>query len=285
MAASAIFPPQRVTIVGVLNVTPDSFSDGGRFVASTGPVDVEAVVAAGRSMVAAGADILDVGGESTRPGAAEIPAGDEIARTASVIEALAKALDVPISIDTRKAEVAAAALDAGARIVNDVSGGGFDPALFGCVAKREAGLVIGHLRGTPARMQEAIAFEDVVCEVGDELAAAVGDARGAGIRPDRIAVDPGIGFGKRGAQNLELIANLSQLRARVGCPVWVGVSRKSFLGELTGDASEARDLASHVAGGIAIFAGADAVRVHDVPGAARARAVALALRDARSDAP
>jgi dihydropteroate synthase len=281
MAASAILPPQRVTIVGVLNVTPDSFSDGGRFVTASRSVDLDAVVASGEAMVAAGADVLDVGGESTRPGAGEVSVGEEIARTAGVVEALAKRLSVPVSIDTRKAEVAEAALDAGARIVNDVSGGVFDPSLLGVVSKRGAEVVLGHLRGTPDRMQQTIDFDDVVAEVADELNTAVDGALAAGISRDRIAVDPGIGFGKRGAENHALIANLAELRGRVNCKVWVGVSRKSFLGELTDDPAEARDLASHVAGGIAIFAGADAVRVHDVAGAARARAVATALRDAR----
>ncbi len=285
MAESAILPPQRVTIVGVLNVTPDSFSDGGRFVAAEGPVDLVAALDAGRALVEAGADVLDVGGESTRPGAAEVTVDEEISRTVPVVEALAKAIDAPISIDTRKAEVAEAALDAGARIVNDVSGGAFDAELFPCVARRGARVVIGHLRGTPERMQQEIEFSDVVAEVGDELAAAVDRARGEGIREDRIALDPGIGFGKRLPQNLELVSNVARLRARTGCPVWIGVSRKSFLGELTGDPTEDRDLAGHVAGGIAIFAGADAVRVHDVAGARRARAIAVALRDARRASP
>ena len=281
MTETAIFSPTRVTIVGVLNVTPDSFSDGGRFVAAEGAVDVDAAVAAGRELIEAGADVLDIGGESTRPGAAAVSVADEIARTVPVVEALAKSLDAPVSIDTRKAAVAEAALDAGARIVNDVSGGAFDRALFGTVARREAAVVIGHLRSTPERMQQEISFDDVVAEVGDELAAAVARARGAGVPAGRIAVDPGIGFGKRLAQNLELVANLERIRERTGCPVWVGVSRKSFLGELTGDGPEERDLPSHVAGGIAVFAGADAVRVHDVAGARRMRAVAEALRAAR----
>lgn len=284
MAATAILPPQRVTIVGVLNVTPDSFSDGGRFVTATGPVDLDAVVASGQAMVAAGADVLDVGGESTRPGAREVPVAEEIARTAGVVEALAKALAVPVSIDTRKAAVAEAAIDAGARIVNDISGGVFDPGLLGVVANREAEVVLGHLRGTPERMQQTIEFDDVVAEVKDELTGAVERALQAGIPRDRIAVDPGIGFGKRGAENHALIANVAELRSRLNCKVWIGVSRKSFLGELTDDPAGARDLATHVAGGIAIFAGADALRVHDVAGAARARAVATALRDARRQA-
>jgi dihydropteroate synthase len=278
-----IFPPDRVTIVGVLNLTPDSFSDGGRFLAgSAGEVDLGGVLREAEALVGAGAGVLDLGGESTRPGARPVAAAEEIRRTAPALEALAKRLAVPLSIDTRRAEVARAALDAGAVIVNDVSGLRHDPALAALVARRGAALVLGHLRGEPATMQREVHFADAVGEVADELLASAALARRAGIADERLAVDPGIGFGKRLPENLALLANLGRLRARVGLPVLVGPSRKSFLGELTGDPPAARDLATHAACAVAIFEGADAVRVHDVAGACRAAAVALALRRARA---
>jgi dihydropteroate synthase len=276
-----IFPPDRVTIVGVLNLTPDSFSDGGRFLGPGGALDLGAVAAVAEEMIAAGADVLDLGGESTRPGAREIPAAEEIARVAPALEALAKRTGVRLSIDTRKAAVAEAALDAGASIVNDVSGLRHDPALAALVARRGAGLVLGHLRGEPATMQRGIRFDDVLAEVAEELRASAARARAAGVSEERLAVDPGIGFGKRLPESLALLANVGELRARVGLPVLVGPSRKSFLGELTGDPPAERDGASHAACAVAIFSGADAVRVHDVAGARRAALVARALREAR----
>jgi dihydropteroate synthase len=284
MAATPIFPPDRVTIVGVVNATPDSFSDGGRFTRGAGELDLAAALAAARSLVAAGAHLIDVGGESTRPGAHEVPEALEIARTRPLLEALAKAVDVPLSIDTRKAAVAEAALEAGAAVVNDVSGLRRDPALAGVAARAGATLILGHLRGEPGTMQHEIAFADVLDEVAAELAAAVARARAAGFRGE-LVVDPGIGFGKRLPHNLALLANAGALRARLGLPLLVGPSRKSFLGELTGDPVEGRDLASAVACAIAVFAGADAVRVHDVASARRAVAVAKALRDAKRPAP
>jgi dihydropteroate synthase len=281
MRDAPVFPPDRVTIVGVLNATPDSFSDGGRLLGADGAPDLRAARAAAEALVAAGAHVIDVGGESTRPGSAPVPADVEIGRTRPLIEALAKDLAVPLSIDTRKARVAEAALDAGARVVNDVSGLGHDPALAELAARRGATLVLGHLRGEPAGMQDEVAFADVLAEVGDELAAALARARSAGVPQGRLVADPGIGFGKRLAHNLALLANLGALRARLGVPVLVGPSRKAFLGELTGDPVGGRDLATAVVCGIAVFAGADAVRVHDAAGARRAVAIGAALRDAR----
>ena len=278
MARATIFPPQRVTIVGVLNLTPDSFSDGGRFVRA-GRLDVGAAVAAAEALVDAGAHVLDLGGESTRPGADPVGADEEIRRTAPVLEALAKAVSVPLSIDTRKAAVAAAALDAGARVVNDVSGLRHDPALAELAAARGATLVLGHLRGEPATMQRDVAFDDVLGEVGAELAWSVARAEAAGVPRERLCVDPGIGFGKRLPQNLALLAGVGTLRRRLGLPVLVGPSRKSFLGELTGEPAAERDAASHAACAVAIFAGADAIRVHDVAGARPTALVASALRE------
>ena len=283
MSESTIFPQERVTIVGVLNLTPDSFSDGGRFVRTGADPDLQAAVSEAEQMVASGAGMLDVGGESTRPGADEVPIHVEIARTRPLIEALAKSMSVPISIDTRKAEVAEAALDAGATVVNDVSGLRFDPMLAGVAARAGASIILGHLRGEPATMQRGVRFQDVVVEVADELRAAMEHALEAGVPAERIAVDPGIGFGKRLAHNLDLIANVGRIRERVGLPVLVGPSRKAFLGELTGDPVDRRVEATFAASAVAIFAGADAIRVHDVAGASRVGTVARALRDARRD--
>jgi dihydropteroate synthase len=280
---ATVFEPDRVTIVGVLNLTPDSFSDGGRFLRSDGALAVEAAVEAAVSLVADGADVVDLGGESTRPGAAPVAAAEEIRRTRPVLEALAKRVDVPLSIDTRKAEVAEAALDAGARVVNDVSGLRCDPALAGVVARRGATLVLGHLRGEPATMQKRVHFSDVLREVAEELGESVRRARAAGVPPERLCVDPGIGFGKRAHHSLALLARVGELRGALGLPVLVGPSRKSFLGELTGDGPDDRDGATHAACAVAVFAGADAVRVHDVAGARRAVRVAAALRDARRE--
>ena len=284
MTVSAIFPRERVTVVGVLNATPDSFSDGGQLVDEGGAVDVEAAVAAAARMIEAGAQLIDVGGESTRPGAMETPLLVEIERTAPVVEALAKRFAIEISIDTRKAAVAEAALGAGARVVNDVSGLRFDAALAGVTAAAGASLIVGHLRGTPETMQQNPHFDDVLGEVSLELGASLAAAREAGIPDERLAVDPGIGFGKRLADNLALLANAGRLRETLGLPVLVGPSRKQFLGSLTGDPVECRDEATAAACAVAIFAGADAVRVHDVAGAVRAAAVARALRDARLEA-
>lgn len=272
-------PPDRVTLVGIVNVTPDSFSDGGHL------ADAESAARFGCELARQGAHALDVGGESTRPGADCVPADVEIARVVPVIERLARDAGVPVWVDTRKAAVAAAALAAGASLVNDVSGGRFDPDLLRVAARRGAGLLLGHLRGEPATMQRDVHFDDALEEVAVELCEAVERAREAGVARERIAVDPGIGFGKHLAHNLELLANVGVLRERVGRPVVVGPSRKAFLGELTGEPRPAaRDLATHAACAVAVFAGADAVRVHDVAGAAPAVAVARALRCARRKA-
>jgi len=280
---SAIFPPDRVTIFGVMNATPDSFSDGGQLLDDEARVDLEVALKAAADLLAAGAHVLDVGGESTRPGALAVPEATEIARTAPLIEALAKRFEAPLSIDTRKAQVAEAAIAAGASVVNDVSGLRFDPDLAKVVARARVHLVLGHLRGTPETMQENPHYDDVLREVGDELAESLGAALRAGVPAEHIAVDPGIGFGKRLSDNLALLANVGRLRERLGVPVLVGPSRKAFLGALTGDPLEARDRATHAACAVAVFAGADSVRVHAVAGALRAVTVAEALRAARKE--
>ena len=280
MAETPIFPRERVTIVGVLNATPDSFSDGGSLLDARGRLDVEAAVALGLRLEREGAHVLDVGGESTRPGSLEVPADEEIARVVPAIEALAKATQLPLSVDTRKGAVARAALAAGARVVNDVSGGRFDADLLRAAAEREATLVLGHLRGVPATMQDAPHFDDVLAEVAAELAESVSLAQRAGVRAERIAIDPGLGFGKRHEDNLTLLAHAGQLAERLGHPILVGPSRKAFLGRLTGDPVEARAAATVAACAVAVFAGAHALRVHDVAAGVRAAAVGRALRGA-----
>jgi dihydropteroate synthase len=277
---TTVFRAERVTIVAVLNATPDSFSDGGRLLNGEGKVDVAAAVDAGARLVEAGAHVLDVGGESTRPGSSPVSVPQEIARTRPLVEALAKRFDVPVSIDTRKAPVAEAALDAGASIVNDVSGLRHDPALAELAGRRDVTLILGHLRGTPDTMQDDVAFDDVLAEVAEELGQSLTLARAAGVADDRLCVDPGIGFGKRLEHNLTLLARAGELRERMGLPVLVGPSRKAFLGALTGDPVERRDAATAAACAVAVFAGADAVRVHDVAATARAVAIGRALRDA-----
>ncbi|MCX5740497.1 MAG: dihydropteroate synthase, partial [Proteobacteria bacterium] len=276
---SPIFPRNRVTVMGVLNATPDSFSDGGRFATHDRP-DVDAAVAEALRMQRAGAHVLDVGGESTRPGATDVPVAIELARVVPILEALAKTCELPLSIDTRKSAVARAALAAGACIVNDVSGGCFDPVLLDVVAERGAWLVLGHLRGTPAMMQHEPQFSDVLEEVAEELAERVARAEAAGVAPAQIVVDPGIGFGKRQQDNLALLANVGWIGERLGKPVLVGPSRKAFLGQLTGDPVDERDVATAAACAVAVFAVANAIRVHDVGAGVRAARVGASLRAA-----
>lgn len=281
---NALFVRGRVTVVGVLNATPDSFSDGGRFMTAGGALDLDAAVAGGLALVREGVDVLDVGGESTRPGAAEVPTELELARVVPLIERLAKATSRPISIDTRRGAVAAAALEAGASVVNDVSGLRFDPTLAALVAERDATLIVGHMRGSPATMQDAPWYDDVLEEVAEELEASVATARAAGVPRQRLVVDPGIGFGKRVADNLALLANAGWLGRRLGLPVLVGPSRKSFLGKLTGDPAGRREDATLAACTAAVFAGADGLRVHDGAAGVCAARVGLALREARRPA-
>jgi dihydropteroate synthase len=261
----------RCLIVGVLNVTPDSFSDGGRF------ASVETAVVAGLRMAEEGADWIDVGGESTRPGAAVVSEEEEQRRVLPVIAGLKARLPgtVRISIDTYKAGTARAAVAAGATVVNDVSGGLLDPEILRVAADGGVAIVLGHLRGAPASMMEGIAFADVVAEVGDELAARVGAARRAGCR--EVWADPGIGFGKRMEHNLALLRDLPQLRARVAVPIMVGVSRKAFIGQLTGKPAAERQFGTAAAVTAAVLAGAAALRVHEVGPTRDVLAVAEAL--------
>ena len=267
--------------MGIVNVTPDSFSDGGRF------LDPGDAVAHGRALVAAGADVLDVGGESTRPGADPVDEAEELRRVVPVVEGLADA-GVPVSVDTTKAAVAAAALDAGARIVNDVSAGRFDPELLGVVADLGAGLVLMHMLGEPRTMQEAPEYADVVDEVSAFLAERLAAAEDAGVDREACTVDPGIGFGKTLEHNLQLLARLRELVASADVPVLVGTSRKRFLGTLLDRVAgeegepppERRDDATLATVVWALDHGARVVRVHDVRPAIRAVALLEAIRDA-----
>jgi dihydropteroate synthase len=249
----------RPRIMGILNVTPDSFSDGGQFLAP------EAAVAKGQRMAGAGAEIIDVGGESTRPGAVEVPVDEERARTAPVIAALrAGGIETAISIDTRKAAVAEAALDAGATIINDVAAFTFDPGLSALAARRGAPVCLMHAQGTPQTMQADPRYDDVLLDVYDFLAEKVAEAEAAGIPRARIMVDPGIGFGKTLDHNLTLIRGLSLFHG-LGCPILLGVSRKKFIGTIGSEADAARRVPGSVAVALAgVAQGAQVLRVHDV---------------------
>jgi len=259
-------------IMGVLNVTPDSFSDGGRL---DGP---EAAIEAGLAMAEAGADIIDIGGESTRPGAEPVPEAEEAARVLPVIEGLmAAGCPAPISIDTRKATVAEAALAAGARLFNDVSALSHDPASLKAAGKAEA-VCLMHAQGDPRTMQENPRYDDVVLDVYDFLAARVAQAEAAGIPRTRLIVDPGIGFGKTLAHNLALLHRLSIFHA-LGCPVLLGASRKRFIGRLSGvEPAEARLAGSLAAALAGADEGAQILRVHDVAETRQALSVWRAIR-------
>ena len=258
--------------MGIVNVTPDSFSDGGRFRGA------EPALARARELAAAGADLVDVGGESTRPGAAEVSADEELERVVPVIRAIRAELEVAVSVDTRKAEVARAALEAGARVVNDVSGFA-DGEMAATVAAAGAGVVLMHMRGTPATMQTLTEYGDVAAEVASELGAAVARARAAGIDDACVALDPGIGFAKTAEQNWTVLAALRQLHG-LGHPVVVATSRKRFLGELLADGEgglrppSERDDATTATSALAAATGAWCVRVHAVRASADAVRVA-----------
>ncbi|BDV29546.1 dihydropteroate synthase [Microbacterium terricola] len=262
--------------MGIVNVTPDSFSDGGRF------LSVDDAIAHGLALRAAGADILDVGGESTRPGAERVPPGVEQDRVVPVIAALAGA-GARISVDTMNASTAVAAVAAGARIVNDVSGGMADPEMLAAVAGTDADMVLQHWRGPSSDMYARAEYGDVAGEVIAELSARVEAAASAGIAVDRVIVDPGIGFGKRGAQNWAVLRALPRI-VELGNRVLVGTSRKRFIAELLDDPAlslHRRDLATAVTSVLAAQAGAWAVRVHDVAGTRDALRVSAAWEEAQ----
>ncbi|MGC9502883.1 dihydropteroate synthase [Baaleninema sp.] len=248
----------RTYIMGVLNVTPDSFSDGGDF------DNLEAAMSQAKQLETAGADILDIGGQSTRPGAKEVAVREEIDRVVPVIEAVRSRSSIPISIDTYRADVAQAALDAGADIVNDVTGGIADSEMFPLVGERQVPIVLMHMRGTPKTMQTLTQYEDLVGEICRVLNRHVTAATACGISPDRILLDPGIGFAKTHEQNLELLRRLPEFR-ELGYPLLVGVSRKSFIGKIL-DRQNPKDRVWGTAAACtaAIANLADILRVHDV---------------------
>ena len=265
----------RTRVMAVLNVTPDSFSDGGEL------VDPDVAVRHGLTQLAAGADLLDVGGESTRPGAGRVPEGEELRRVLPVVERLAAAGAV-VSIDTTRAAVAAAALDAGAQLVNDVSGGLADPDMLPLVAQAEVPYVVMHWRGESADMQSRARYADVVAEVRAELEERLEAAQAAGVDLRRVLVDPGLGFAKTAEHSWALLRALPQL-AGLGCPLLVGASRKGFLGALLADLDGAprpareRDAATAAVTVLAAQAGAWGVRVHDVRSSADAVRVVEAV--------
>ena len=260
---------ERTLVMGILNVTPDSFSDGGEF------FSLDKAIAHAEQMIAEGADIIDVGGESTRPGgAAIVSATEELNRVLPVIQELAKRFDAPISVDTTKAVVARAALDAGATIVNDISALRFEPEIADQVAKSGAGLVLMHSRGTPGALHGLEPVADIVEEVKGSLRSSIDIAELRGVKRESIVIDPGIGFGKSQEQNLELIAKLDQIVAAFpDFPVLIGTSRKSFLGRVLADANgnsapiEDRLYGSLATMTAAVLKGAHIVRVHDVKAA------------------
>lgn len=268
---------ERTLIMGVLNVTPDSFSDGGRF------FSFDQAIAHAEQMISEGADIIDVGGESTRPGSEFVSEEEELRRVIPVIEQLASETSVPISIDTTKSAVARAALQAGAEIVNDISGLRFEPALANEVANARAGLVLMHSRGTPKDMQKLPWAEDIMTEVIKGLSDSVAIAERHGVAREAIVIDPGIGFGKTVAQNCELIANLDQIaRAFPDLPIMIGTSRKSFIGKLLDGAPADERLYGTIASVVAsVLEGAHIIRVHDVRAASDAIRVAEAVRLAK----
>lgn len=245
-------------LAGILNVTPDSFYDGQTH------FPIESAIHRGKELAEQGANWIDIGGESTRPGATPVDAKEECARVIPVIEALSKTLSIPISIDTMKASVASAALEAGATIVNDVSGLRADPEMAAVVAQSGAEVVLNHMRGNPQSMQQSPHYEDVIQEVKQELTESVEIALKAGIAKNKIYLDPGIGFGKRLEDNLTLLARLPELQS-LGFPLFVGVSRKSFLGKiLDGKNAQERLMGTAAAVSLAVWGGAKVLRVHDV---------------------
>jgi len=265
--------PGKVLVMGILNVTPDSFSDGGQC--------FEPAAARERALrfQGEGADILDLGAESSRPGARPVSAKEECERLMPVLEAVLPAVKIPVSVDTTKSEVAEAALKAGARIVNDVSGFRFDPELARVIAHYGAGVILMHRRGDALTMQSRTDYQDLISGVKRELKESIDIAIAAGISYESIAIDPGIGFSKTWRQSLSLIRHLAEFR-ELGCPLLIGPSRKSFIGEVTGKAAGDRIYGTAAAVALSVYNGADILRVHDVAEMADVIQVARAIAEA-----
>jgi dihydropteroate synthase len=270
----------RRTLMGVVNVTPDSFSDGGRY------FDARAAIAHGLALAEAGAAVLDVGGESTRPGAAPVDADEELRRVMPVVRALVADAGVPVSIDTTKPAVARRALDVGVSMVNDVSGGASGSEMLSVVADADAAYVAMHTRGTPRTMQAEAIYGDVVREVGDALRTCVERAVASGIDRRAILADPGIGFAKNAEHNLELLRRLPELASVAGAPLLVGASRKSFLGRVFGDLEHGPETREDATVAVTVWSfvhGAAVVRVHDVERSRRAVELLAVMERATED--
>ncbi len=257
--------------MGILNVTPDSFSDGGQF------LNTAVAIEQAQKMIAEGADILDIGGESTRPGATPISETEEIKRIRPIMEALREITDIPLSIDTRKASVAQIAMECGASIVNDVSALQDDSRMAQVVKESGAGVVLMHRQGHSADMQKSPSYSNVVNEIKQFLSKSIARARAAGILSDRIIIDPGIGFGKTCQHNLTILGNIGEF-LQLEQPIMIGASRKAFLGELTGKPVTDREMGNAAVAAIAVWQGAKILRVHDVAAMKDAILVAQALR-------
>lgn len=265
----------RTYIMGILNVTPDSFSDGGKF------LNADDAVAQALRMQEEGADIIDIGGESTRPGAEKVSMDDEIKRVVPVIEALTKKLRIPVSIDTYKSQVAEAAILAGASVINDISGLRFDPDMAKTAAAHDLPVIIMHIKGTPENMQKNPEYTALIPEIRDYLFEGIEIAKRAGVREDMIIVDPGIGFGKTVEDNLEIIRRLDEF-STLGKPVLLGHSRKSFIGKLLGDLpADERVEGTAAVTAIGIYNGANIVRVHDVKEMKRVAVIADSIKRGR----
>jgi dihydropteroate synthase len=249
---------QRTYLMGILNVTPDSFSDGGEF------NQIEAALSQARKMLANGVDLIDIGGQSTRPGAAQISWEEELERVIPIIKALRQESSIPISIDTTRAKVASAAITAGADLVNDISGATFDSQMLSVVARLEVPIILMHIRGTPETMQKMTDYQDLVGEIARFFQSRIEAAIATGISPDRLIIDPGIGFAKNYQQNIELLKRSNEFRY-LGVPILIGTSRKSFIGRiLDRDNPQERVWGTAATCCAAIAAGADLLRVHDV---------------------
>jgi len=247
----------RTCIMGILNVTPDSFTDGGKY------LDPERARLRCLEMAAEGADIIDIGGESSRPGSERISTEEELRRVMPVIKTVRDAVDIPLSIDTCKSEVARAALDEGVQVVNDITAVNGDPRIAEVISAKGAGVVLMHMKGTPEDMQDAPSYSDTMNEICSYLKEAVDLARQKGISSDKIMIDPGIGFGKRIEDNLSILKGLQHFK-KIGQPVLIGVSRKSFIGSITGKEPEERIYGTAAACAAAVMNGADILRVHDI---------------------